>query len=148
MHKDWKTMETAKSDGLTTSEVARRADVNTETLRFYERKGLIPEPPRNSSNYRLFSEETVRRVRFIKGAQGLGFSLREIGELLSLRATPGASCADVLIRAEEKLADIDEKIRKLKAVRKALASLKRECRGGVPISECPILESLDSHGNG
>ncbi len=138
------TVEIARADALTIGEVAERAGVNTETLRFYERKGILPEPPRSASNYRLYPGEAVRRVRFIKHAQEIGFSLREIGELLSLRAMPRARCGTVLKRAEEKVADIDEKIRRLKVVREALVRLKKECRGNAPISKCPILESLDA----
>lgn len=129
---------------LRSSEVAKQARVNVETLRYYERRGLLQKPPRTDSNYRVYSEEAVRRVRFIKRAQELGFSLKEVKELLSLRATPGAGCADVLNRARLKISDIDEKIRALKGMRKALSNLMAECSGKGPVTDCPILESLDS----
>jgi MerR family mercuric resistance operon transcriptional regulator len=86
---------------LTVGEVAKQANVCIETLRYYERQGLIAPPPRSVSNYRLYPEETVRRVQFIKRAQELGFSLREIAELLALRATPDTPCADIRTRAYE-----------------------------------------------
>lgn len=131
-------------DGLRSSDVAKQAKVNIETLRYYERQGLLLKPPRTDSNYRIYSEEAVNRVRFIKHAQELGFSLKEIRDLLSLRAMPGAGCADVLKRAQLKIEDIDQKIRSLKRMRKALSKLMSECSGKGPITECPILESLDS----
>ncbi len=87
---------------LTIGDVAKRANVHIETLRYYERLGIVPKPPRTRSNYRLYPEDTVRRVRFVKHAQELGFSLKEIKELLSLRATSGATCKDVHERATGK----------------------------------------------
>jgi MerR family transcriptional regulator, copper efflux regulator len=131
-------------DRLSIGDVAKQARVHVETLRYYERRGLLTEPPRSTSNYRLYSEETVRRVRFIKGAQELGFSLKEILELLSLRAEPTTSCEDIRERAEAKITDIEEKMRALQAMKRALAKLITECSGNGPITECPILESFDS----
>ncbi len=115
-----------------------------QTLHYYERRGLLPEPPRTAGNYRAYPEETVRRVRFIKRAQELGFTLREIDELLSLRATPRARCVDVRERARTKVSDIDDKVRTLVAMRNALTRLIDECAGKEPATECPILEALDS----
>ncbi|MBI4605764.1 MAG: heavy metal-responsive transcriptional regulator [Planctomycetes bacterium] len=127
---------------LTVSSVARASAVNLQTIRYYERRGLLPRPPRSGSNYRLYTPEAVARVRFIKRAQELGFSLREIKELLSLRATPGARCEDVRRRAAVKVKDIDDKIRTLKAMRQALTKLVAECRGTAPLTACPILEAF------
>ncbi len=124
--------------------VAARADVNIQTVRYYERRGLLPEPSRTESNYRLYSEESVQRVRFVKRAQELGFTLEEIKELLSLRAAPGTDCADVRNRAEVKVQDIDNKVRTLRAMRTALTRLIGECSGKGPVTQCPILEALDS----
>lgn len=136
---------------LRTSEVARRGGVNLETIRYYERRGLLPKPPRTASGYRSFGPDTVRRLRFVKRAQALGFSLKEIKALLSLRAAPKARCADVRARAEAKIEEIDVKIRALEAMRKALQRLTAACSGRGPVSDCPILESLDfednDHGN-
>ena len=83
------------TEHITTSELARQSDVNLETIRYYERKGLLPKPPRSTSGYRQFSRDSVRRVRFIKRAQELGFSLKEIQELLALRIAPGSTRADI-----------------------------------------------------
>jgi MerR family mercuric resistance operon transcriptional regulator len=127
---------------LTIGELAKRGGVNLETIRYYERRGLLPKPPRSPSGYRMFSSDSVRRVRFIKRAQELGFSLKEIKELLALRVTPGTTGADVRRRAEAKIADIEEKVQHLRAMKKALTGLTAACCGDGSISECPILESL------
>lgn len=130
---------------LTIGKVAKRAGLGIETVRFYEREGLIAEPPRSeSSGYRHYPEDTVARLRFVKKAKELGFSLKEIRELLSLRARPSRSCADVRKRANEKIEDIDQKMASLKAMRKALVGLVKECSGSGPRTECPILNALDS----
>jgi MerR family mercuric resistance operon transcriptional regulator len=131
-------------DGLTTGDVAKQANVHIETLRYYERRGLLPIPRRSVSNYRLYSADTVRQVRFIKRAQDLGFSLKEILELLSLRAEPKTSCEDVRECAEAKIIHIEAKIRSLQAMKRALAKLVTECSGSGSITECPILEAFDS----
>lgn len=128
---------------LTIGQVAKAAKVHVETLRYYERRGLVPKPPRAPSHYREYPVETVPRVQFVKHAQELGFSLREIRELLSLRAAPRARCADVKRRAETKIREIEAKIRALLAMRRALVGLMSQCDGKLPASACPILESLD-----
>lgn len=128
---------------LTTGAVAGRAGVNVETLRYYERRGLLKKPARTLSNYRLYDEESVRRIRFIKRAQELGFTLQEIQELLKLRARPRAGCADVQNRAQSKIADIEARIRSLNGMKKALSRLVAQCSGSGPITDCPILEALD-----
>lgn len=133
----------ARPAGLKRGELAQQAGVNIETLRFYERQRLLPEPPRSESNYRLYPADAVRRVRFIKRAQELGFSLSEIEELLSLRASPKAKCADVRGRAETKIADIDEKIRSLQTMKKALNNLVAQCSGQQAATQCPILDAMD-----
>lgn len=136
-------MDDMQTLGLTIGQVAQQAGVNTQTLHYYERRGLLPKPPRSSANYRLYPEQTVRRVRFVKRAQALGFTLNEIEELLSLRARPRARCADIRQRAETKIADIDAKIRSLKSMRRALSKLMDQCSGQTPVSECPILDAMD-----
>ena len=128
---------------LTIGQVAKAAKVHVETLRYYERRGLVPKPPRSPSLYRCYPPDTVPRVHFVKHAQELGFSLREIRELLSLRAAPKARCGDVKRRAEAKIGDIEAKIRALRGMRRALARLVSQCDGKLPASACPILESLD-----
>jgi MerR family mercuric resistance operon transcriptional regulator len=131
-------------DGFTIGELAKQANVHVETLRYYERRGLIPRPHRTVSNYRVYSFEDLRRVKFVKQAQGLGFTLKEIKKLLTLRATPRARCADVRAYASQKIEDIDAKIHSLARMRKALHNLLDECSGKGPATECPILESLES----
>ncbi len=132
---------------LKTGELAKRAGVNVETLRFYEREGLIPEPPRRVSGYREYPAESVRLIRFIKRAQELGFSLREVRELLALRVEPGTTCADVRHKAQEKVSDVREKIADLQAIERALNSLTASCSGEGPLTDCPILECLNGTTN-
>jgi len=129
---------------LKIGELAERAAVNQQTIRYYEREGLLPEPPRRDSGYRMFPENAVRRVRFIKRAQEIGFSLGEIRELLSLRIDSRRESRDVRALTEAKMADIDGKIRTLKAMKTALHRLTERCSGCGPANECPILESIDS----
>ena len=128
---------------LTIGKVAQRAGVGIETVRFYEREGLIEDPPRGPSGYRHYSESVVPRLLFIRRAKELGFTLKEIKELLSLRLDPDTTCADVRERAEGKIADIEEKIRSLRRMKKALIKLTESCRGLGPVDACPILEALD-----
>ena len=129
---------------LTIGKVAKQAGVNIDTLRYYEREGVIAEPVRNGSNYRVYSADTVLRVRFVKRAQELGFSLAEIKELLELRISEEASCADVRNQARAKIEYLDGKISSLRAMRRALSKLVAECSGQGPVSECPILDALDT----
>ena len=129
---------------LTIGQVAKNAGVNVETIRFYEREGLIGKPPRRPSGYRQYQPEIVGRIRFIRRAKELGFSLREITELLSLRVTRGSSCADVRTHALSKVKDIESKITALQGMRGALIRLSEACFGRGPVSECPILDALDA----
>ncbi|MGM0577374.1 MAG: heavy metal-responsive transcriptional regulator [Myxococcota bacterium] len=130
-------------DSLTIGQVAKRAGVGVETIRFYERKGLVDEPRRGASGYRQYAPDAVRRVRFIRHAKDLGFTLREIRELLELRVDPGSTCADVRRRAADKVADVERRIARLVEMKRALERLSEACRGEGPTSECPILEALD-----
>jgi Hg(II)-responsive transcriptional regulator len=127
---------------LRSGELARRANVNVETLRFYERQGLLSKPPQRASGYREYPPEAVDLVQFIKRAQALGFSLREIKELLALREVPRATCGDVVVLARRKIEGIDSTISDLRAMRAALTALLKECTGTAPIAQCPIIESL------
>ena len=131
-------------NGLTIGQLAKQSHVHIETLRYYERRGLIAAPPRTASNYRVYSSENLRRVNFIKQAQELGFSLEEIKKLLALRAAPRAKCAEVRDYAIHKMEDIQEKIRTLKRMHRSLEKLLRECSGDLPVTYCPILEPLES----
>lgn len=127
---------------LSIGTLAKECQVNIETIRFYERKGLLPRPPRNESGYRQFPAETLEQVRFIKNAKELGFTLKEIAQLLSLRIVPGTSCAEVLKTAEVKLREIDEKIIVLKGIQNALRNLTAACRIEGAGGECHFLELL------
>jgi MerR family mercuric resistance operon transcriptional regulator len=127
---------------LTIGQLAKRAKVNLETIRYYERRGLIPEPPRSEIGYRMYSRDAVARTEFIKRAQALGFSLREISEIFALRMEPETTCGDMKAKVEAKIEDIEQKIADLEQIREALVAMAEKCRGKGPIGECPILEAL------
>ena len=128
---------------LSIGQIAKRAGVGVETVRFYERQGLLEEPIRKESGYRKYDEEVVARLQFIRKAKELGFTLKEIKELLSLRFAPTTTCAEVKRRAEEKIADIEDKIRTLQRMKKALVRVTNACPGRGPTSECSILDMLE-----
>ena len=130
-------------DTLSIGQVARRAGVGVETVRFYEREGELSEPPRRASGYRQYSEEVVTRLRFIKRAQQLGFSLKEISELLLLRVDAQTSCEEVKGRTEAKIAEVERKLVELQRMRQALLQVHALCTGPGPTSACPMLEALD-----
>lgn len=115
---------------LTISQVASSAGVGIETVRFYERQGLIPEPPRSPSGYRLYPPEIVGRIRFIRRSKELGFSLKEVAELLSLRDAPTARPGPIIEMLRAKLRDIDDRIATLRASRAALDDLIAGCVDG------------------
>jgi MerR family transcriptional regulator, copper efflux regulator len=131
-------------DGLKIGELAKRTEVNIETIRYYERENLLPKPPRTGSGYRAFPPEAIERIKFIKKTQELGFSLREIKELLELRVAPNSTGADIRQRVDEKIGDIEEKIKTLRAMKKELAKLRATCDGTSSIGDCPILKTLNS----
>src|SRR5438552_5099624 len=138
---DWLQRDDMKP--FTIGRLAQQSGINLETVRFYERRGLLPKPPRSTSGYRLYPAEAVQRLRFIHRAKELGFSLAETKELLSLRLSPRTSSAAVRQRAETKISEIEIKIKTLESMKRALRKLTRTCEGCGPISECPILESFD-----
>ena len=133
-------------NALTIGQLAKQADVGVETVRFYERQGLLEEPDRRASGYRQYDEGVVRRLQFIRRAKELGFTLKEIRDLLSLRVDPTTTCADVKQRAESKLTDIEQKIRTLQRMKRALVKVTNSCSGSGPTSECPILEAIETNG--
>lgn len=126
----------------TIAKAARAAGVNVETIRYYERRGLIDRPRTVGTAVRVYPDETVRRIRFIKRAQKLGFTLKEIRELLRLR-TGGATSASVRKRVEAKVADVETRLRDLRAMRRTLRELLGTCTGRGAADDCPILKSLD-----
>ena len=123
-------------------ELASRAGVNVQTVRYYERRGLLCQPERTTSGYRQYGPDVLERLRFIKGAQELGFTLEEIEDLLDLRVDDPASCSVVAERARAKLADVRRKIRELQRMESVLTSLGSACATRTQTAECPILESL------
>lgn len=124
-------------------QVARHAGVGVETVRFYEREGLLEEPTRRASGYRQYSEEVVKQIRFIKRAQQLGFSLKEIRELLTLRVDAETSCEQVKERTAAKLTEVEQKMAELQRMRQALLQVASLCDRGGPKSRCPMLDVLD-----
>ena len=129
---------------LTIGQLAKQAQVHVETIRYYERRGLLSAPARYASGYRQYSQQHMASLRFIQHAKTLGFSLNEIADLLALRVDPDSTCEDVRKRAERKLAEVDAKIRVLEGMTGALQRLIAACSGQSPSSACPILEALDS----
>ena len=123
-------------------QVARLAGVPITTIRFYERKGLIGAPQRRESGYRLYDEGTIDQIRFIRNAQELGFTLEEIAELDLLRKEASTTCREMKLRTEAKLETVREKIRQLHALESVLQRITDECEGEGPLSNCPILDTL------
>lgn len=122
---------------------ARMAGVNRETLRYYEKRGLIPKPDRRRSGYRIFTQRHVEQIKFIKRAQALGFTLSEINELLELRVSEETSCSEIKTEAEEKYRDVVNKIEDLERIKDTLLELIDACRGEDPKGDCPILGALE-----
>ncbi len=127
----------------TIGQLAKAANVNLETIRYYERRGLVPEPPRNPSGHRQYSDDAVMRTKFIKRTQALGFTLKEISEILLLRMERDTTCGDIKSRVEAKIVDVEQKIADLEQIRDALYRMVRKCTGKGPVGGCPILETLN-----
>ena len=122
---------------------ARQAGIGVETIRFYERRGLVSQPGKPAaSGARHYPLETVARLRFIRQAQQLGFSLRQIADLLALRAAPDADSAEVRIAAQARLAEIERKMAQLREMRAALRTLLAACPGGGGLECCSIMDAL------
>jgi len=129
---------------LSTGQMASRAGVNIETIRFYERKGLLPPPQRATGGYRRYSPKDLKRLQFILTAKRHGFTLQEIKELLELRVSPTSTCAQVLQKAQEKIMVINQKLLELKRMKNALKALSAACHGTGPAGERPILEAFET----
>lgn len=132
----------ATKAGVTIGQLARQTAVGVETIRFYEREGLMPKPARSASGYRQYGSEAAGRLGFIRRAKALGFSLGEIRDLLAL-AEPAGDRARVKALAEHKLAEIERRMEELRRMRAALADLDRQCSGQGPVEGCPIIEALN-----
>jgi MerR family copper efflux transcriptional regulator len=132
----------AGMNGLTIGKVAARTGLGIDTIRFYEKEGLIPEPARRPSGFRDYDPDVLERLRFIRQAKALGFSLKEIADLLALRVDDKRTCEEVYRRTSEKIADIETRIRDLERIKAALANMAAACHGKGLQGECPILEAL------
>jgi MerR family copper efflux transcriptional regulator len=121
-------------------EVAKRTGVGIETIRFYEREGLLQEPERRPSGYRQFDESTIKRLEYICRAKELGFTLAEIRELLELSFTPHTGCNHIRQRAEGKITDIESKIRSLQKMRRSLRSIVNQCKTKDSPHDCPLVD--------
>ena len=128
---------------LKRGELAKKCGIHIATLRYYEKCRLLNPPPRSQAGYRLYSEKDIAKIHFIKNAQKLGFSLKEISELMKLRIREGKTCDPVLRKAQDKLSEVEQKIKNLKSMKKVLKELINKCDKDAPTSECPILESFD-----
>jgi len=128
---------------LQIGKIAKESSVAVETVRFYESKGLIALPKRNVSGYRQYPESVVKQIQFIQHAKTLGFSLREIGELIRIKSKRNARCNRIKQTAIAKIADIQKKIDFLERMKKALQPLVAQCKATDPITNCPILGALD-----
>ena len=128
---------------LTIGKVASRAGVGVETVRFYERQGLLAEPDRRASGYRQYGEDVVARLRFIRRAKELGFTLKEIADLLALKHNPAATRSDVRRKVQSKIADVEARVRDLQRIKEVLLTLADACHGPGPAEDCPILRAID-----
>jgi MerR family transcriptional regulator, copper efflux regulator len=130
-------------DSMTIGELSRLTGVGVQTLRYYEREGLLAAPPRNGSGYRAYDQGALARMNFIRRTQDLGFTLKEIRELLALQDDQSAECADVRTAAESKLRSIEAKIADLQAIRTELGGLVASCQCEGPIAQCDLVKCLD-----
>jgi MerR family mercuric resistance operon transcriptional regulator len=135
------------TERLTIGRLAKASGVGIDTVRFYERRGLISRGLKADTSFREYAPDDAKRIRFIKRAQELGFTLAEIKELLQLRISKRATCAQVKAKSEAKLEEIEQKIRDLKRMKRSLRNLSEQCNDGpAPIGKCPILDCFESGG--
>lgn len=132
---------------LSIGRLAKRAGVSVETVRYYEARGLLPNAARSAAGYRQYAPESLRHLRFVQRAKTLGFSLKEIRELLALKSTPGASCADMKRRAQARLNDVETRLDDLERLRNILKRLSKACSGEGGLDGCPILQMLEGREN-
>lgn len=127
---------------LTSGKLAKAAGVNTETLRYYEREGILEPAQRTKAGYRIYDDNAKDRIRFVHQAQSLGFTIREIKELIHLDSKLDAECDDLRLQAIDKLASVDRKITELQRMRAGLATLLTSCEAGQPLRNCPVMKCL------
>lgn len=132
---------------LLIGEVAKKSGIGIEAVRFYERSGLIPTPKRSPSGYRRYSESVIKQIQFILRAKQLGFSLNEIGELITLKNAPDSTCQNIRKTAQAKVADIQHKIDALEKIKALLTPLIDQCQSASSIDDCPILKIPDEKPN-
>jgi len=130
---------------MSRSELAKKCGVNIETLRYYEKRKLIDPPPRSPGGFRMYSQADAVRVRFIKSARNLGFTLKEVIDLMKMRVDKKKSCDSVILKAKQRRDEVDEKIKGLKSMRKVLSQLIGQCEKSLPTNDCPILSSFESN---
>lgn len=127
---------------MTISELADLAGVNLQTIRYYENLGLLPEPERSDSGYRIYHSDYIEHIQFVKNSQDLGFKLEEIHDLVALRSNKKARGMDVKEFVRKKISELDIEINKLKQQKTSLETLDKSCSGEMKTSCCPIIESL------
>ncbi len=127
----------------TIGKLAQAANINHETVRFYERKGLLPKPSRSPAGYRLYTDDDLKRLHFILLAKKHGFTLADIQELLELRVAPSSTCEEVKLKADQKITIIKDKIAELRSMQRALTTLASTCHGSGPAGKCPILDAFE-----
>ncbi len=133
------------SRNLTVGKLAKSIGINIETVRYYERIGILPVPRRLASGYRVYNDQALKRLRFVSRAKSLGFSLEEIKELLALYSKPSTDCEIICEQARLKCADIEKRITDLKLIHKALKHLEQTCPGGSKaLDECTITQCLNA----
>ena len=123
-------------------QIAKKSEVSVETIRYYEKEGLLEKPQRKEGGYRQYNDDVIERLSFIQQAKSLGFTLTQIKELLSLEVKQGTSSKDIKDIAQSKLGDIEEKIKMLKKMQKILKELVTQCDGKGPVEQCPILKAI------
>ncbi|GAB5518409.1 MAG: Zn(2+)-responsive transcriptional regulator [Rhodothermales bacterium] len=129
---------------MTRSQIAQTVGLGKETVRYYEQRGLLPDVARSTSDYRLYDDADVQRLRFIQQAKTLGFTLREIKDLLDLRATTDADRQQVRARAQQKLNEVNAKLNRLTKMRDTLADLVEACDGQGTLDGCPIIGAMET----
>lgn len=140
-------MKAKTIEKLTIGKLAERTGISADTLRYYEKMGLIKAASRSSAGYRIYGDDAERIIQFIRGAKTLNFTLEEIRQLLTLNRSDKATCAEVLSHTTGKIAEAEQKIRELKEVKKALLVLTKECPGDDTSSaDCPILDYITRNG--
>ncbi|MBI5199801.1 MAG: heavy metal-responsive transcriptional regulator [Nitrospirae bacterium] len=126
--------------------MAKLAGVNIQTIRYYERRGILKPVSRTESGYRLYEDKELKRLKFIRCAKGWGFTLKEIKELMDIRITSPSACNKAMKQVEEKMKTVEQKIESLQSARRVLKELITACKRRTPTEECPILKAIDKGG--